>query len=124
MSPERENHIVKSYPAFFPDFRGDESKTCLAFGLAIDDGWANLFETLCNDIHALNPSDFYWTQVKEKFGGLRAYYSGGDEQISKLVQEAEDRSYKICELCGSQNEVSATGRGWIKTLCSKCRHEK
>ena len=40
-------------------------------------------------------------QVKEKFGGLRFYYSGGDDYIRGLVDMAESMSYKTCEVCGS-----------------------
>lgn len=123
MSPEREKKIVTQYKDFFPDFRGDPRKTCLAWGLEINDGWADLFETLCENISLLKPTDFCFTQVKEKFGMLRAYYSGGNEQISKLIMEAEEKSYKTCEKCGSHNQVGTRGRGWIVTLCDNCRYE-
>jgi hypothetical protein len=56
-------------------------------------------------------------QVKEKFGGLRFYYSGGDAYISGVVQLAEDMSYNICEVCG--NPGTQTSSGWIRTLCSE-----
>lgn len=124
MSPERENKIVNKYPEYFPDFRGDPTKTCLAWGLDINDGWADLFESLCENINSLKPSDFCFIQVKEKFGGLRAYHSGGDERISKLIMIAEEESYRICERCGSRNQVGTRGRGWIVTLCDNCRYEE
>jgi hypothetical protein len=54
-------------------------------------------------------------QVKEKFGGLRFYYRGGDEYISGLAAMAESMSYVTCETCG--NPGSPTKGGWITTLC-------
>ena len=57
-------------------------------------------------------------QVKEKFGGLRFYYRGGDEYISGLVRMAESMSYVTCEECGSPTK-STTG-GWIVTMCQSC----
>jgi hypothetical protein len=58
-------------------------------------------------------------QIKEKFGGLRFYYSGGDNSIGGMVFLAERLSYKICETCGSTKNVTQT-EGWIKTLCEDC----
>jgi hypothetical protein len=54
-------------------------------------------------------------QVKEKFGTLRFYYSGGDEYISGLVSMAESMSGVTCEECGKPG--TRTGGGWIKTVC-------
>lgn len=61
-------------------------------------------------------------QVKEKFGGLRFYVSGGDDETGAMISFAERMSYSICENCGVMNEeVICTGRGWVTTLCLKCR---
>jgi hypothetical protein len=54
-------------------------------------------------------------QIKEKFGGLRFYYQGGDERISGLVDMAETWAGHTCETCGNKGE-RRTG-GWIRTLC-------
>jgi hypothetical protein len=54
-------------------------------------------------------------QVKEKFGTLRFYYSGGDDYISGLVSMAESMSGVTCETCGKPG--TSTGGGWIKTVC-------
>jgi NADH pyrophosphatase NudC (nudix superfamily) len=60
-------------------------------------------------------------QVKEKFGGLRVYFSGGDEYVEGLVSMAESFSYKICEVCGDRGKPNEGG--WISTLCDKCRNQ-
>ena len=57
-------------------------------------------------------------QVKEKFGTLRFYYSGGDDYISGLVSMAESMSGVTCESCG--NPGNQTSGGWIKTICNPC----
>jgi hypothetical protein len=54
-------------------------------------------------------------QVKEKFGTLRFYYSGGDDYISGLVSMAESMSGITCEECGKPG--TSTSGGWIKTVC-------
>lgn len=64
-------------------------------------------------------------QIKEKFGGLRFYYSGGDDAIHGMVSLAESLSYKICEGCGSTKDIGYT-KGWITTMCKECyeKHAK
>ena len=40
--------------------------------------------------------------VKEKFGGLRFYYTGGSPEFRGMVEMAEMLSSVICETCGDQ----------------------
>jgi len=54
-------------------------------------------------------------QVKEKFGTLRFYYTGGDDEISGMVRMAESMSGVTCEECGNPGE--RRGGGWIYTAC-------
>jgi hypothetical protein len=61
-------------------------------------------------------------QVKEKFGSLRFYYSGGDDTIHGMVWLAEHMSYNICENCGSTKNLGST-IGWIKILCEDCANK-
>jgi hypothetical protein len=56
-------------------------------------------------------------QIKEKFGGLRFYYDGGDEYIHGLVSMAESWAGIACEECGGIGERRSGG--WIRTLCDK-----
>ena len=56
-------------------------------------------------------------QIKEKFGGLRFYYQGGDEYIHGLVSMAESWAGIACEECGGIGE--GRSGGWIRTLCDK-----
>jgi hypothetical protein len=62
---------------------------------------------------------FQIDQIKEKFGGLRFYYSGGDDEISGMVNLAENMSYGICETCGTTENVGRT-QGWIYVVCKSC----
>ena len=60
-------------------------------------------------------------QIKEKFGGLRFYYDGGDEYIHGLVSMAESWADIACEECGGIGERRSGG--WIRTLCDKHEQE-
>jgi hypothetical protein len=61
-------------------------------------------------------------QVKEKFGTLRFYYSGGDDYISGMVSLAESMSGVTCEGCGNLGE--RRGGGWIHTYCTPCEEAR
>ena len=56
-------------------------------------------------------------QIKEKFGGLRFYYDGGDDYISGMVTMAESWASRTCETCGSKGMTR--GGGWVRTLCDE-----
>jgi hypothetical protein len=56
-------------------------------------------------------------QVKEKFGTLRFYYSGGDEYISGIVSMAEAMTEVTCEECGAPGK--SNGGGWIRVTCEE-----
>lgn len=93
-------------------------------GIECSEGWFDLINTACSLIQrhldyldSRNKKiDFYWTQIKSKFAGLRLYYSGGDEYISGVVNMAESYSYNVCEFCGEKGVYCKRGN-WVDTLC-------
>ena len=110
-----EKRLTKKYPAMFSQPYG---------GIACGEGWWPIIETLCGIING----HIKWKntdtevvpqvvvmQIKEKFGGLRFYYEGGDEQIRGMVYMAEALADKICEDCGAPATKKTSG--WIKTVC-------
>lgn len=75
-------------------------------------------EAMENDIDITPKLDYIRVaQIKEKFGGLRFYYDGGDDYISGLVTMAESWAGRTCETCGERGKQR--GGGWIRTLCDK-----
>ena len=89
--------------------------TC-GFGLPL--GWYDLVGGLCEKLAPIVPDDFQVDQVKEKFGGLRFYYSNGNEEVDKLVREAEDKSYEICQDTGGPGKLR-NDLNWMRTLCDE-----
>ena len=61
-------------------------------------------------------------QVKEKFGTLRFYYTGGDDYISGMVSLAESLTGVTCESCGNVGE--RRGGGWVHTYCTPCEEAR
>jgi len=82
--------------------------------LGIPNGWADIILDLHNKIVAEYP-DYYITQIKEKFGGLRYYVGRVGDLGYDLISKAEDLSYKTCERCGRAGKERPTG--WVLTLC-------
>lgn len=60
-------------------------------------------------------------QVKEKFGTLRFYVTGGDEYVRGLISMAESMSAVTCEECGDVG--TRRGSGWVHTYCDKHEDE-
>lgn len=89
-----------------------------------NDGWDNIVNTLVEKLFEIDPT-LHIAQIKEKFGGLRAYISPGfeaeesiQEQFEALINEAEEASYTTCDKCGGKGKLTSL-RGWSRTLCEK-----
>lgn len=125
----------EKYPAMFSQPYG---------GFAVGAGWWPIIEALCGQIqHHIDwatktrqrlltdnpynhkiPDDVpqvVVTQIKEKFGGLRFYYDGGDDMIDGMVRMAESWAARHCEKCGKPGEIRSGG--WIRTLCDEHEQE-
>ena len=86
-----------------------------------DKGWHHLIEETIAKIKEIDP-DIQFTQIKEKFGGLRIYVGRASEETYDVIAEAEQKSYKTCEVCGQPGELD-TKSGWWKTVCSEHKRE-
>lgn len=92
------------------------------------DGWTPLIEDaerLVNKYNLEHPqSSLKWVQIKEKYGGLRLYVDNYVPEIKDKLRQLENLSYYICEECGTnENVTTTTVKGYIRTLCDKCRKE-
>jgi hypothetical protein len=100
-------------------------------GFACGEGWWPVLANLCANVqHHLDWKNktsevvpqVTVAQIKEKFGGLRFYYEGGDEQIQGMVRMAEAWAGNTCETCGKPGRQREGG--WIKTLCDEHEAER
>ena len=103
-------------------------------GVECGEGWKCLYEPL---IDLCKLYGITILQIKEKFGGLRFYVTGGEKDLDKLIWAAELESYHICEDCGSHGKEKwdaeqrkyvpnvSTGpsetSSWIRSICVECR---
>ena len=120
--------MEKAYPKLFQEPYG---------GFCVGPGWWPIIETLSRQIHhhvewkqnqlekykqGNGCPDVTVRQIKEKFGGLRFYYSGGDDEVSGMVRMAEAWAEHTCEECGAPGK--SRDSGWIKTLCDHHEAER
>ena len=127
MKKELQEKLIKKYPNIFSDVGKSPSESGMAFGVQTGDGWLWLIDNLCNELNKYkiqNETPIKVFQVKEKFGGLRFYLTGGGipEQYA-IIEFAQSLSFSICEICGSTENVKQTKDSYIQTLCDKCENK-
>ena len=89
--------------------------------LECSEGWYPLIIETDAKLSALDPN-YTIEQIKEKFGGLRYYFSFSDDVSDEaraagwdIEEESERKSFEICEYCGEPGKPRSGG--WVKTLC-------
>ena len=124
MKQELDKLLCEKYPKIMVNRNKDMKETTMCWGFECGDGWFNILDQLMGNIqHHIDwrnkkeefVAQVTLDQVKEKFGTLRFYYTGGDEHISGMVRMAESMSGVICEECGAPGK--RCGSGWIYTAC-------
>ena len=143
MDAELQNKLYEKYPNLFSNRTKSPIESCMSWGCEVGNGWYDILSSLCYSIVEYEnmikdnntcsekqfgePAQKYknycsakFDQVKEKYGGLRVYFNGGDDYVDGLISMAENMSYKICETCGQKGYPNK--EGWIITLCDKCRN--
>ena len=86
--------------------------------LCVGAGWGTLLDEVYDEL----PDDTIVTQVKEKFGGLRVYVDSAPEEFLDFLDEIEDESWTVCEMCGEPGELRT--KGWMKTRCDECEERE
>lgn len=118
MSGKEFHHFLKMTGGLIRSHRKAEGPI-FNYGCECNDGWLELIANLIREL-----VDAGWTreirQIKEKFGGLRFYADGLNEETANIIVRYETCSYTICEICGSTHKVRLCGHRWVKTLCDEC----
>jgi hypothetical protein len=111
--------LQKRFPNVLKNLYGRVDQTCMAFGIECGSGWDDLIENTLEQLEAVN-QDVVIDQIKEKFGTLRIYFSGGGKEAEDIVGVAERQSALICESCGADG-ILTRNRHWLMTACDKCK---
>lgn len=82
-------------------------------------GWADLLHSVFEWVEETGRADWNTLQIKEKFGGLRLYFSGDPGELGReIIDAAEHVSAHICETCGRPGRMRRRG-GWWTTSCDE-----
>lgn len=124
---DRIDALIQKYPKLYAE----------SYDVYVGPGWLVILESLSAQIqHHIDHTNSYIErfghtlkyplepveqavvlQVKEKFGGLRFYYDGGDSAIAGMVTMAEEWASHTCEECGKPGK--SRDLSWVKTLCDE-----
>ena len=108
MHPDLAKLLYTRYPEIFADRDAPLTDSLMGFGFCCGDGWFFILDNLCrcirNHVEWRRRTDPDFSvravQVKEKFGTLRFYITGGDDEIRGMIRMAECMSRNTCEITG------------------------
>lgn len=106
--------------------------------VTVRDGWKDL---ICDLVEKLDATGLEWKimQVKEKLGALCFYaecerepslihvltftdYRAKVLEFIKLIEEAQEKSYGICDNCGKRGSMT-TSEHLLQVLCRSCAQD-
>lgn len=132
------NELYNKYPKLFAQKDLSEQETCMCWGICCGKGWYGIIDEACQKIEDVQKEyplfQIEFTQVKEKFGGLRLNFEiktiGIDyigtkdylkiefcDRINDIISDAKTKSYVTCDVCGKPGKEA--GRNWIVTRCEE-----
>jgi len=133
MNKTLDDYLCKKYPRIFVERKKTPFESTMGRGFENGNGWFPLIDSLCDRIQehidghneCINTEPLIeqavFLQVKEKFGGLRIYFQGGDEYCAGLIRMTETLSYHFCEICGMAGYLNVGHtKGCIQSVCKEC----
>ena len=128
MRRDLEEDLYSNFPILFEHRYLPPNETCMHASIEIGSGWYGILRQLCLEINGivthqgLNPNDYQFVQIKEKFGTLRIYMTNsGHEQMWPKLQRAMSASCDICEGCGGLSKGEDAG---FNRRCDACVRER
>lgn len=144
MLEELENKIYEIAPILYKQKDLDETVTCMCWGFECPDAWFDIIFELSKKLENINCKlakfnvEINASQVKEKYGTLHFYYdvvyktklTNNDDRLVKQyihrindeIMIAEQKTEKICAICG--NPATTCTTGYILYLCEKCKNKE
>lgn len=105
---------VDDYQYEFTELDGMPKGWRIAFG----EQWAKEIQDAINLLPEEDREKARITDIKEKYGCLRTYFSGYTDEMNEVISKYELMSERICIDCGQPATKITTG--WISPFCDKC----
>ena len=129
---KRNKELCKKYPFLIPRSVWSDKPCWLRkpydnIETFASSGWHKAFgEFLCEDLKeellkCNYLKQFRFTQIKEKYGGLRAYFNSIPKgcKAGEIIDDYSHLSENICYFC-SKPDVPMTDTGWYLPICWDC----
>lgn len=100
------------------ELKNQEMYELVNWGIECGGGWKDLLDNMTDEIKEVFPG-MKFTQIKEKFGTLRAYCCGAPKEVHAIIEKYEATSAVTCEACGKPGALFDDG--WCKVRCEDCR---
>jgi len=118
---------MKEYYFIKPD--PNLQNNLMAFGFDCEKGWYPIIEEAFNKMEKVIEKmpkkerkhfqkHFEIFQVKQKLGGLRIYVNIYTDEIIEIINDAEIKAEKTCEVCGKPGELREVNH-WYFTNCDE-----
>lgn len=131
---KNENRIlIERYPFLIPrNWEGDIPKNYNYLYTKLDDmprGWKKSFGVImCEELREIllkenMLDDYYFSEVKEKYGRLCIYDNGSNRELQDILLKYEYISEHICIICG-KFDVTLFDDGWVCPYCDNCFIER
>lgn len=121
--------LYDDFPSLFQRHTLAMNQSCMYFGIQVLSGWYQIVYGLSSSISTvvseknLDPQEYCYEQIKEKFGLLRVYMAGATtEEMDQAIRRAEEESARTCEVCG--REAQQSNNGWMRVRCIECEERR
>ena len=118
--------LYDEFPSLFQRHNLGMDQSCMYFGIQVLSGWYQILYRLSSSISTiisekgLDPDDYCYEQIKEKFGLLRVYMIGRTtEEMNQAIRRAEEESARTCEVCGCEGQL-----GNMRVRCNDCEERR
>jgi hypothetical protein len=121
MNLDDEREILLAHPLIFREL---ESRLPSGERFECAPGWKAIIADLAAGLEQiarqLSDEPIAVEQVKQKLGSLRVYLAGPTTEAAEtLVDAAQERSLRTCELCGAPGTLREM-RHRMRVLCEQC----
>lgn len=85
---------------------------------AFGEQWAKEIQGAINELPEDIRDEIFITDLKEKYGQLRQYFSHYTDALDAVIRKYENLSERTCICCGTP--ATKISWGWIAPYCNKC----
>lgn len=125
--------LLERFPTLFKHLHSTPFESCMGRGIECWEGWYDLIWECSKELEAIHP-DIEYTQIKEKLARLTIYvdYPKGEDgkvdeedyrTINAILDKYRTLSQKVCEGCGTTQNVALRNNGWLFTFCNSCNYK-